>query len=57
MQNLENIGVTRGVLSRFGTGRRSRGSTLALVKLSKIDDYLADNVRCNRLSEFEVSGQ
>jgi len=51
------MGVTGGTASHFGTAgfgtwRRRCATAIAWVRLSKIDDYLVDNVSKLRLSDM-----
>ena len=55
MQNLENIGVSADSTSHCGnraSAWRRVEVPLVLVRLSKIDDYLVDNISGCRLSQL-----
>jgi len=45
--------VATNFASHFGTGTELRGRAVALVRLSKIVDYLVDNVSSDRLSDLK----
>ena len=45
--------VATNLASHFGTGLGLKGHAIALVRLSKIADYLVDNASSDRLSDLE----
>src|SRR5208282_348503 len=50
-------GARRPILESRDAFAGSRSRASIWVRLSKINDYLVDNVRCSRLSDFAACGQ